>query len=27
VRNSFARYMAAWLLDAMTGVVHEPADF
>ncbi len=27
VRNSFARYMAAWLLDSMTGVVHEPADF
>lgn len=27
VRNSFARYAAAWLLDAMTGVEHEPADF
>ncbi|WP_299439521.1 sarcosine oxidase subunit gamma [uncultured Rhodospira sp.] len=27
VRNSFARYMAAWLLDAMAGIAHEPRDF
>jgi sarcosine oxidase subunit gamma len=27
VRNSFARYTAAWLIDAMAGIDHEPSDF
>ncbi|MBB4286266.1 sarcosine oxidase subunit gamma [Roseospira goensis] len=27
VRNSFARYTVAWLLDAMTGIAAEPGDF
>ncbi|KAA5607447.1 sarcosine oxidase subunit gamma [Roseospira marina] len=27
VRNSIARYTAAWLIDAMTGIAHEPGDF